>query len=117
MYGNRRTKGRLNPLESENMALITAENAPILQEIFNEVSKERPSVGRTVRIMRGRYAGKIGIVRRHALSSFGNAYRHAEGLQAHMMDARGRRGWYVQVETTDEERFNVSADLTMVCCE
>jgi len=99
--------------------MITAEIAPVLQEMFNEVAKERPSVGRVVRIKgRGKHHGKIGVVKQHFPSKYGATYRYGSDLQHHMLDARGRSGWCIQVEPFDGgPRFFANADTTMVCCE
>lgn len=98
------------------MALITAENAPVLQGLFNEVGKARPNPGTLVRVMYGKHTGKVGVVRKHFQSRYSTAYRYASGMSAHMLDARGRSGWCISVDA-DGDRFHVDADKVMVCYE
>jgi hypothetical protein len=100
------------------MPAITFENAPVLQSLFNSVALEKPRVGRIVRVMRGKHAGKVGVVQRHQLSRFVDPFRYGNELQHHMTQARGRYGYCVRiVETETGEAFYCNADLVMVCVE
>lgn len=100
------------------MPLITQENAPILQSLFTSVSKDRPEVGCTVRVLRSRkHQGKIGTVRKHARSRFVNPYRYGNDLSHCMIDARGRYGFVILIAPQDGgAEFWLDADNVMVCC-
>lgn len=95
--------------------MITAENAPVLQSLFNAVNRDKPDVGCTVRVLRGKHTGKIGIVKKHMLSRYENPYRYGSAMQHHMIDARGRSGYTILIQQ-DDETFWVPAKNVMVCC-
>jgi hypothetical protein len=84
----------------------------VLAPLLSEVSKEKPAVGRIVRIMRGKYAGTIGQVERHIRSRYVNPYRYGSSAQHAMTDACGRYGFAVLVEGRWTDANNV-----MVCVE
>lgn len=98
------------------MTLITSENAPILQRLFNEVAKDKPCIGRVVRVTRGKHAKKVGIVEKHIRSRFENPYRYGSEMSHHMIDARGRYGFAILVHPEDGTPFWTAADNVMVCC-
>jgi hypothetical protein len=83
-----------------------------LAPLLSDVSKEKPAVGRIVRIMRGKHKGAIGPVERHIRSKFVNPYRYGSSAQHAMIDARGRYGFAVLVSG-----FWTDADNVMVCVE
>lgn len=58
------------------MPYLTAENAPVFQELFNSVAKDKPAIGATVRVRLGKHTGKIGTVQRHMVSRFKHPFRH-----------------------------------------
>lgn len=96
--------------------MITAENAPVLQRLFNEVNKDKPAVGCTVRVFTGKHTGKIGVVKKHILSRFENPYRYGSPMSHHMLAARGRSGYAVLITSYDGETFWVPAKNVTVCC-
>jgi predicted methyltransferase len=98
------------------VAIFTAENAPVWQAIFDDVSKDKPAVGRLVRITRGVNTGRIGRVRRHMVSRFKNPFRYGNEASHAMTQARGRSGFVVLVEC-EGLTFWADAALTMVCLE
>lgn len=98
------------------MAVITAENRDSWQSLANMVSKEKPDVGRTVRVLNGKHKGKIGKVIRHQLDQYYNAYRYGSPAQHMLTDMMGRYGYVVLIETPNGNIW-VKASNTMVCYE
>jgi hypothetical protein len=66
--------------------------------LLNEVSREKPSVGRTVRVLRGKRAGTVGVVTHHIQDQYVNAFRY---------------GFAVKIDN----QFWTKADNTMVCVD
>jgi ribosomal protein S4E len=99
------------------MAIFTQENAPIWQGLFNAVAQEKPALGRTIRVTRGKHTGRVGAVKRHQESQYVNAFRYGDSAQHAMTQARGRYGFCILVETADGERFWCNADYAMVCVD
>ena len=81
--------------------------------LLNEVSREKPSVGRTVRVLRGKHAGKIGTVTKHIQDQYVNAFRYGSSASHAMTQARGRYGFAVKIDN----QFWTKADNTMVCID
>lgn len=84
--------------------------------MFNEVSKEKPAIGRMVRIICGKHHGKIGVVKRHTISKFVKSFRYGNEATRAMIQARGRYGFCVLIQN-DTESFWTNADYCMVCVE
>jgi len=82
----------------------------------DEISANRPSVGTTVIIDKGRkYKGKVGKVVRHIRDKFDrDAWRYCSDAQAIMREARGRYGYVIKVLTTDGETFWCKADYATI---
>jgi len=98
------------------MAMITFENRQVWQDLFNEVAKEKPCIGRTVRITRGKHSAKIGKVIRHASDRYTNVFRYGNEASHAMTQARGRDGFIILVESQGET-FWTKANYAMVCVE
>lgn len=80
------------------MSAINADTAEGWRKIAAQLEAQRPSAGKTVRVVGGRkHKGKIGTVQVHKLSRYSDAYRYASEAQAHMRDMRGRDGWVCRV--------------------
>jgi hypothetical protein len=100
----------------EGSVSITFENREVWQGLFNEVAKDKPAVGRMVRVNRGKHTGRIGTVRKHIRSRFVDPFRYGDSAQHHMTQARGRYGYAILVANEDGE-FWTNADNVMVCYE
>jgi hypothetical protein len=98
------------------MPWLTAENAPVFQELFNSVARDKPSIGATIRVIYGKHSGKIGTVTRHMLSRYKHPFRYGNAASHAMTQARGRGGYVVLVKT-EMETFWVDADKVMLCVE
>ena len=97
------------------MSAINEDTRAAWQAIADELSKQRPHAGRRVRVVGGRkHKGKEGLVERHQLSKYGDAYRYASEAQAHMRDMAGRDGWVCLVRTDAGETFWINAQHTEV---
>lgn len=99
------------------MPWITAENAPIIQSLFNDVSKDKPTIGATVRVRTGKHAGKIGTVQRHMVSRYKNPFRYGSEMSRAMTQVRGRSGFVVLVKTETETFWVDADDKIMLCVE
>jgi hypothetical protein len=85
------------------------------QAIANDLSNQRPSVGKRVKVTGGRkHTGKTGTVSRHQPSRFVNATRYASDAQAHMREMAGRFGYVVMVSPDDGAAFWIDADKVEV---
>lgn len=98
------------------MTVITRENAPVLQSLFNSVAVDKPRVGCTVRVTSGKHKGKIGVVEKHILSQYEHAFRYGSDMSHMMTQARGRYGYAIKIKSGDSS-FWVKADNVMVCYE
>lgn len=96
------------------MAIINADNREAWQSLANSASKEKPFVGRKVRIDNGRkHKGKIGEVMRHQQDKFWNAFRYGSPAQHMLTQMRGREGFVILVKTQTEQ-FWVKAEYATV---
>lgn len=95
---------------------ITFENREVWQGLFNEVAKEKPAVGRLVRVLRGKHSGEIGKVSKHIRSRYINPYCYGNEASHHMTDARGRYGFAILVQN-ENKSFWTDANNVMVCYE
>jgi adenosine deaminase len=97
------------------MAAINAENASAWQAMADQLSEQRPSVGRHVRVTAGKHQGKVGTVIRHQPSQYINAFRYASDAQAHLREMAGRFGFVCRVQAAaTPEQFWVDADKVEV---
>lgn len=96
------------------MPAITSENRDAWQAIANDCSKQRPYVGRLVKIVEGRkHKGKQGKVVRHMLDKYFDAFRYGSEASHHLTQMMGRHGYVVLVEQECGNRFWVRADYTL----
>lgn len=95
---------------------ILSEHRDAWQRIANAASEQRPCEGRRVRIVEGRkHKGRSGVVVRHQLSKFGDAFRYGGAANLHMREMQGRSGFVCLVEPDDGgSKFWVNADYTEV---
>lgn len=85
------------------------------QQLADRLSADRPFVGRTVRVDRGKkHVGKIGRVTWHGLDKFSTAFRYGSPDSASLTEVRGRYGYRIRVQTEQGESFFVPADYVMV---
>lgn len=96
------------------MARINEQTADAWTKIAANVEPERPSVGKRVRITKGKRVNVEGVVAEHKRSRFSTAYRYGNDAHMHMLDMRGRRGWTVRLRTDSGENFWADADSTYV---
>lgn len=100
------------------MSFLTEVPRESLQSLFNTVAQDKPAVGCTVRIKEGRkHKGKIGIIKRHMIDGYADAFRYGNSATHYMTQARGRYGYVVLVQEENGNTFWVKADYCMVCCE
>ena len=84
------------------------------QKLANKLDVDRPSVGRTVRVVESKkHIGKTGRVFWHGIDRYSEAYRYCSPAQAHLRDMAGRYGWRVGIDA-DGERFFIAADKVEV---
>ncbi len=79
-----------------------------LSEIMSDVAKERPSVGKKVRVIRGKkHLGKEGVVFWHGSDRFQDPNRYADSFQSALRQARGTYFYRVgvMVDETQEKIF------------
>lgn len=99
------------------MPWLTAESAPIFQDLFNTVAKKKPAIGATVRVRLGKHTGKIGTVRKHIVSRYKHPFRYGNEASHAMCQARGRYGYVVLVQPLDGgPEFWVDADDKIMLC-
>lgn len=98
------------------MPWITAENAPAFQSLFNDVGRDKPRIGNTVRVQSGKHKGKIGVVLRHMVSRYKNPFRYGSDASHAMTEARGRFGYVVLVRPYEGDSFWVDADDKIMLC-
>jgi hypothetical protein len=72
------------------------------QGLADDWSRNRPYAGQPVKIEGGRkHNGKSGIVVRHEVSRFGDAYRYGDSISHQFRDIVGRYGWRCLVRFDD----------------
>jgi hypothetical protein len=99
------------------MAAITSENRDAWQALANDLDRNRPHVGRRVKVTGGRkYKGREGTVVHHMVSRFCDPFRYASDAQAHVREMAGRFGFVVRVRDDGGAEFWVDADK-VDCCD
>jgi hypothetical protein len=96
------------------MPVINADNADAWRSLAKFVEKERPSVGKTVTVDKGKHRGKTGVVERHMLDRYYDAYRYGSSAQHHMTDMRGRDGYVVLIRTETETFWVKGNNVTVL---
>lgn len=85
------------------------------QSIADELSKDRPSVGRRVTVVKGKnHQGKTGVVFWHGRDRFSDAFRYADSAMSACLQVRGCAGYRVGIETKEGERLFVRADYVSI---
>ena len=83
------------------------------QRLADDLSAQRPSVGKRVRVSSGKFRGRVGIVRWHGPDKYARDY-YRTPAQLDLRDLRGRDGFRVRVESDDGESFFAGADQVEV---
>jgi hypothetical protein len=87
------------------------------QGIAKDLSADRPSVGKRVRVTGGRkYKGKEGQVQRHMVDQFNPwKWQYSDGPARLMMEMTGTYGYRIQIASDDGSLFWIDADKVEVC--
>lgn len=97
------------------MSVYSPETRNFWQSIANEASAQRPSVGKSVEIVKGRkHKGKSGIVVWHGVNQFSDAFRYCDSARLALAEINGREGYSVKVKMEDGNTFFVPAEYTLV---
>ena len=95
-------------------ATINSENKGSWQALANTVSANRPSVGRTVVVTRGKHTGATGVVVWHGLDKFSDAFRYGSDSSHALREMNGTFGYRVKVQPEEGDGFFVRADYVEV---
>lgn len=90
------------------MSVINSDTQSAWQQIARDVSRQRPYVGRTATVVRGRkMLGRRVTVVRHQLDQYDrDAFRYGGEASKHMTEMRGRHGFVCLVrDETGTERW------------
>jgi hypothetical protein len=83
--------------------------------VFENVAKDRPSVGCTVKVVKGRkHVGETGKVAWHGKDKYLNMDRYQTDVQVALADAIGKIGYRVRIQPEYGEAFFVSAEYVEV---
>lgn len=98
------------------MPAMNADTAPMWRDLAVTVSEQRPSPGKRVRVTGGRkHVGKEGVVTRHEVNKYRDAFRYGGDANLHLREMMGRAGFRVCVEPEcGEDPFWVDADKVEV---
>lgn len=78
--------------------VINSETQAFWQSLANELSRQRPNVGRRVTVIGGRkYRGKLGVVVRHQVDRYEDAFRYGNEASQHYKQMAGRYGFVCMV--------------------
>ena len=91
---------------------LTSISSEQWQRLVDDLSAQRPSVGKRVRVSSGKFLGRVGIVRWHGPDKYARDY-YRTPAQLDLRDLRGRDGFRIRVES-DGESFFVGADQVEV---
>lgn len=84
------------------------------QKLFDDLGKDRPSVGKKVLVTSGKHKGKVGRVFWHGRNPHSDAWRYGGEAEHHFRDAAGKYGFRVGIRIfiDDEEidKFFVDAN-------
>jgi hypothetical protein len=79
------------------------------------VYKQRPSVGKAVKVIEGKkHLGAVGTVRWHGIDKYDTSAQYMTDAQVCLRDMIGRLGYRIKIETESGESFFVSADYVEV---
>ncbi len=97
------------------MPAINDKTAAFWRDMAKELSEQRPSPGKRVRIDGGRkHQGREGIVVHHCLDRYSSAFRYGGDANLHMREMAGRSGFVILVRTDDGTEFWCKADYATV---
>lgn len=86
------------------MPIFTAENRSAWQEVFSSVEKDRPSVGKRITVVKGKYKGFQGVVVWHGRNKYYDT-RYMSGAQIAMMQSMGTDGYRVAIDIDGKRIF------------
>jgi hypothetical protein len=93
---------------------INSDNRSAWQDLADHLAPNRPDKGRRVRIERGKYQGKIGLVTWHGPDKFANT-RYKSEAQLHLRDMAGREGFRIRVQPDEGgQAFFTNAEYATV---
>ena len=97
---------------------VTETQKDAIRGLYAQANREKPAVGRTVGIIRGKHRGKHGKVFWHGKDRYDTSDRYrtnwvADGLNA----AFGRHGYRIGIETDDGDRIFTRAEYGVVCVD
>lgn len=95
--------------------MFNADNRDAWQKLIDDLSVNRPSKGKRVRVTSGKHKEKIGYVLWHGHNKFYDV-RYKTDAQLHLMDMTGREGFRVQIDVGGN-KFFVDADKVEVLPE
>ena len=86
-----------------------------LKRISEQGDDQRPSVGRMVRVVKGRkHVGEVGLVTWHGKDKYCDLDRYKSPIQVAMADVVGRTGYRIRISPDDGAAFFVCADYVEV---
>lgn len=94
------------------MSFVSEVSPQLWKQLNDDAAPNRPSVGKLVKVVEGKYAGIRGKVFWHGLDRYGNQY--ATDAQLALREVIGRHGCRVGILTNDGNRVFVPADYTEV---
>ncbi len=93
------------------MSCINSDTVDFWRQLANDLSAQRPSYGKRVRVTVGRkHIGKEGTVERHQVSRYGSAFRYGGEANLHMREMAGRDGFVCLVRDDGGVAFWVPAE-------
>lgn len=97
------------------MSCMNSTTREFWNDMGQQLSRQRPSCQRIVTIVQGRKArGRRGVVVKHMIDKYENAYRYGNETSHHMRDMQGREGWVCRVRLDSGEEIWVKARY-LVC--
>lgn len=80
------------------MAIITQDQ---WQSIIDKTEPQRPSKGKVVKVVAGKYKGQVGQVTWHGVNKFARPFDYMTSPQIWLCEARGREGYRVRIAPRD----------------
>lgn len=97
------------------MSVITSENYNEWQALANSYKNHFPSVGKTVKVIKGRkYKGLEGVIKRHQVDQYFDT-RYSSNAQVMLREMKGREGYIVLIQPNNGSRaFWVKANYVEI---